>query len=925
MSRPPVPFPRATYRIQLNKSFTFSDAAALAAYWAELGISHLYASPLFKAAEGSTHGYDVTNPNEVNPELGGRKGLEQLHAQLAACGIGLILDFVPNHMGIHDSNAWWDDVLENGIHSPFAHYFDIEWNPRNDALRKRVLVPLLPEPYGAVLEKGGLQLRCGPGGFQVALGKNRFPIRPGSWPRILEPLAGSLPEGHPSRARLARLLGDLAQLPRREAEQSGDMREHRRRRIQELKSLLETCLAEPGMARRLEDVLALFNGKAGEPASFDALHGLLEEQHYRLAYWKVGAHEVNYRRFFAIDTLAGLRMEDPEVFGACHRLLEELFRSGTAAGVRIDHVDGLWDPQGYLERLRELLKDAPASRIWVEKILTDGEELPPGWPVEGTTGYEFTALLADLFLEPEKEEAWTRAFRHFTGIRAGAEEIAYQSKGLILEEMFSHSVADLAAELYRLIRDDRHWRDLTEHDLGRALAQTMACLSVYRTYFRPGQPMSEDDRERILRAIREARQRRHRVDPEAFRFLQEVLTGGHRPPAESGDFDHWVCKVQQITGAVMAKSMEDTFFYRYVRMFAANEVGGDPGRFGRPAAAFHQANRRRGERAPLSLLATSTHDSKVSEDVRARLFGLAGEPVLWAAHLARWRECNRRFKTFIRGREAPDAAEEYLLYQVLLGAWPLEPGGAGGAFLQRIQGYMRKAVSEAKVNTDPDSGWNEACDAFVAAILDRSRASPFLESFLPFAGRIAKLGMLYSLAQTLLKMAAPGIPDFYQGNEAWDFSLVDPDNRRPVDFAARQRILASLPERSPEELLHNWRDGGIKMHLIRSVLRFRAAHGRLFSEGSYHIIEATGPEAGRIVAFIRRTEERECLAAVPKRFTPEAGPVWTGTHLPLSGGPWNDLLAGGTVKHGPGGLPAAGLFRHFPVAFIERKRWQEAA
>ena len=917
----PVHVPRATYRLQLNSDFTFDDALRLAPYLKRLGISDIYVSPIFQASSKSTHGYDVNDFTRISTDLGGRGGLDRLSEKLREEGLGLLLDFVPNHMGIDGThNRWWLHVLENGAKSKYAPYFDIEWHPRLDRLNDRVLVPILGDYYGAVLERGEFSLRYEEGAFVLHYGHRKLPVSPETYSLILDQVDCLLESGDCRKARLREWGDAFESLPSQEPDEC-------EKDLASLKlAVAEAARRDPQLLQLFQAALKIINGTKGNSASFELLHGLLERQHYRLAHWKVGAHEVNYRRFFAVDTLIGLRMEDVAVFQATHALLAELINSGIVTGIRLDHIDGLWNPAKYLARLKELVGSVRGHETIytvVEKILAPGEELPPGWAIHGTTGYEFAASLIELFLDPLDEPSWTRNYEKFIGDSVKSSDQTYQDKIFILQEMFPNAVSNLAAELDSLIEADWRRRDISLHDLETALRHFLACLSVYRTYRLPGEEMVLEEKKRILRAVDEAIRRNPCVDPFPGRFVGEVITGDYPPQGEKPErrelFARWVGKLQQVTGAIMAKSVEDTHFYRYVRMVGANEVGSHPSRFGKSVAAFHETNQERHGKWPLCLLTTSTHDTKLSEDARARLFALAELPDEWAANLHAWQAINADAKKDVASRMAPDAREEYLLYQALLAAWPLGMVQANGEFLDRMKSYFRKAQGEAKLNTTwtyPHAQWHAAGDHFIDSIL---RSTSFLASFLPFAQRIASRGMIYSLAQTVLKLTSPGVPDIYQGNETWDFSLVDPDNRRPVDYTRRKKLLESLEQRSVADLLEHWQDGGIKLKVTHALLRFRSEIPDLFNRGEYIPLPTQGKQGNQVVAYMRKFGSTELLVVVPRRWSganePWLGSYWEGTVvLCANARNWKNLFTGSSIKNSTDSIPASKLFLELPVA-----------
>ena len=924
MLPPPARTPTATYRLQFTPEFGFDKALKIVPYLSRMGISEVYSAPFFQASSASSHGYDVNDHNQISASLGGRDGLERFSNELRAANLGLLVDFVPNHMGIDGEHNWrWRDVLENGEHSRFARYFDIEWQPRLDRLKDRVLVPILGAHYGAVLEKGELALGYAEGRFFISYGRFRLPLRPRSYGMVLDDLIALLPGDDARRGHLRELRDAFQNLPVEDTEQREVLLHKVRRQLADMLS------ADDFLRTQLEQVLAQFNGVAGSPSTFEHLHALLEDQHYRLAFWKVGAHEVNYRRFFAVDTLVGLKMEDPEVFDATHRLLGELISRQMISGIRLDHIDGLWNPAQYLERLEELVRRKlpggwPLYTL-VEKILAVDEALPASWPVHGTTGYEFCADLIDLFLDRADEPAWTKIYGDFTGAQENSLNLTYQDKLFVLGEIFPNAVTSLAAELDALIDSDWHWRDLSLREIETGLLHLLACLQVYRTYRPPDQPMVEDEKKRVRQAVHQAIGRNPTQDPTALRFLASVIMGDYPPAAASPEdrqaFANWVCKLQQTTGAIMAKSVEDTHFYRYVRMVAANEVGSHPSRFGQPVEKFHSANQQRLQQTPFSLLATSTHDTKFSEDCRARLFALAELPAEWESHLHAWHRSTQASRREVDGREAPDRRDEYLLYQMLLASWPLNMRTPDDEFRNRIKSSFHKAQAEAKLNTNwtyPHKEWESATESFIEAIL----ASPeFLESFVPFAARISERGMIYSLAQTVLKLTSPGVPDIYQGNEIWEFSLVDPDNRRAVDYEARNQLLNSLTSKAPDELWKNRTDGAIKMKIIQSILHHRRNLPQLFAAGDYVPVEARGEFAAQVVAFTRKHDSGELLVVVPRRLgqvePPFTGAAWNDTHLPLPSARWKNILTGTSLEIAGEQAALRDIFATWPVAVLQ--------
>jgi (1->4)-alpha-D-glucan 1-alpha-D-glucosylmutase len=929
---PPNRVPRATYRVQLHKGFNFEQLAQIIPYLDDLGISDVYASPIFRATPGSTHGYDVCDPNEINAELGGMDGLTKVSGHLRERDMGLLVDFVPNHMGIAVPYNWrWMDVLEHGHLSRFASFFDIEWNPRQTLLQERILVPLLHDFYGRVLEAGDIQLKYEKAAFWVYYRTLRFPFRPESYGTILQRLAWFKNPGTPLAQKLEQLAEQFRGLPKPSATESVEEAEQRNRQSTNLRHELATLLETENLNADLDLVLAALNGKPGDTASFDNLHQILEEQNYRLAFWKSGTQEINYRRFFAIDTLVGLHMEAPQVFDECHRLLNNLIEKNIVTGVRIDHIDGLWDPTEYLQRISQLgRKGQPPFYLVVEKILNDGEQLPEDWAAHGTTGYDFTGNLINLFIESRNETAFTRAYQEFTGMTLNPHEEAYQLKLFVMEELFSNVIESMALDLEAQVKSDRRWRDWTVNDLRLALSRIIACFSVYRTYQRIGEPPTKTTVAVVGKAVAAALRRNRSSDRIPFLFILDLLTGRYPDARTIPELkiwaEKWICQLQQFTGAIMAKSVEDTFFYRYVRLLGANEVGHHPAQFGRNVSAFHQVNQQRLEKSPASMLTTSTHDTKTSEDVRVRLLALSELPDRWEASLKKWSESNRSFKTLVDDLLAPDSNEEYMLYQILLGAWPLKEDEVDDAFRERIKAFMQKALSESEANTNwvnPNKPWLKASDDFIDAILDHDRAGAFWKDFVPFANDLAWRGMNLSLAQVVLKLTSPGVPDVYQGTELWDFSLVDPDNRRPVDYGPRQTLLRSLTDAPVHHLFESWKDGRIKMYITRALLNLRRDVPKLFSRGSYVPLEVTGLNPDHYVAFMREDDSEALLVVARIRLGNETtdhsrktgGEAYLSAHNLVAG--WHDVLSHREITRQSGqfsldlflnGLPV-GIFR----------------
>jgi (1->4)-alpha-D-glucan 1-alpha-D-glucosylmutase len=920
--------PSATYRLQFYKEFTFNQAAALADYLRKLGVSHVYASPYFKASPGSTHGYDVADHNALNPEVGTREEYDAFVGALKGNGLGQIVDFVPNHMGIGPLNPYWMDVLENGRGSKYAHYFDIDWNPLKEELCEKVLLPILGDQYGRVLEKGELKLSFEQNAFSLNYFEARLPINPRSYGAVLKKAfeLSKLPAEDEAANEILSIVTACEHLPHR-WEAAGEKVAERAREKEIVKKRVERlCQEHPVAAEAIQKAIAFFNGTPGDSHSFDALDALIGEQVYRPAFWRVAAEEINYRRFFDINTLAAIKMELPEVFEGTHRLLFELIKSGAVDGVRIDHVDGLWNPREYLEQLQRKYSEVTGSAtgeecglyLLVEKILTAGEKLHPEWPVHGTTGYDFTDQIIEMLTDSSAEKSLTETYHRFIGDAPRFADIVYQRKKLTMQLALASEVNVLAHILNRLSEKNRWYRDFTRSALIWAIREVIACFPVYRTYGEPGRELSDDDKQVIDRAVRTARRRNPGMEASVFQFLRETLLlrfPENIDDAAREEHFRFVMKFQQCTGPITAKGIEDTAFYIYNRLAGLNEVGGDPGQFGAAPEILHKQNAARLADFPHSMLATSTHDTKRSEDVRARLVAISEIPEEWRRAVQKFRTANRKFKVTIEGEHAPDTNEEYLIYQTIAGAWPFD-ALIDETFVKRIQEYMAKAIKEAKVNTSwiqPNENWDTAVRDFVGKILASGR---FIDLMRPVAEKLAQLGAVNSLSQTLVKLTAPGVPDTYQGTEMWDFSLVDPDNRRPVDYDARRNALAGLRDAHPGELMENWKDGRIKLFLTQRVLHFRRDHFNLFAKGDYTPIAATGKFADSVFAYTRRLNNQQLLIIAPRLSArvgfPPIGELWEDTAITFApDAPMKNIFTG--AEFSP---RLADLFSELPVALF---------
>jgi (1->4)-alpha-D-glucan 1-alpha-D-glucosylmutase len=928
----------ATYRLQLGSSLTFDQAAAIVPYLAALGISDCYTSPFFETASSGSHGYDVSDHNRFRDELGGEPAFWRFADALRRHGMGLVIDVVPNHMGIaQNRNAWWLDVLEHGAVSPYAPYFDIDWNPVKRELAGKVLLPILGDQYGVVLERGELKLELVDGIFRVRHFDTILPMAPRSYTRILshrlDELQAALGAEHPGLLELKTLAAWFVTLPALDEHDPERLAAHRRDRQQGIERLVALLQTFPAVRAFVEDNVRRFNGTPGEPRSFDMLDTLLDEQAYRLAFWRVAGEEINYRRFFDINELAAIRVERPEVFDDTHRLILRLVAEAPVSALRIDHPDGLYAPSDYFRRLR-----AAAARpvaVFAEKILAPGERLPVSWEVEGTTGYEFLNLVNGIFVDRSQARAMEHLYARLIKERPPFTEVVYESKQLIMQTSMASELNMLAHRLNGISEKHRSSRDFTLFSLTRALREIIANFPVYRTYVgEDARGPSEADREYIARAVAAAKRRTPATSASIYDWIQDILVLREPPWADDADRRErleFAMRLQQITGPIMAKGYEDTALYRFNRLVSLNEVGGDPARFGTPLAEFHTAMAERQRMHPKGLSATATHDTKRGEDMRARinvLPELAGE---WRRRVVAWQKLNRRHRTTVDGKLTPGANTEYLIYQTLVGAWPLSA--------ERLRLYLYKAIHEAKSHTtwiEPDVRYDEAIDRFAEAILDPARSARFLEEFGPFQQRVARFGMLNGLAQTLVKLTAPGVPDFYQGTELWDLSLVDPDNRRPVDFAGRQRMLEALVAeiKSGHELaglaqglFKSWEDGRIKLYLIRQALACRRRYAVLFAEGAYRPLDTVGPLAEHLFAFARLGAGQAAMTVVPRLLArrgieepPLGPPYWgEGTRIAVPAeapGPFVNALTGERLTAADGALDASTLFASFPAALL---------
>ncbi len=947
----PTIVPTATYRLQFHAEFTFQAARVLLDYLHALGISHLYASPFLKAASGSQHGYDIIDHTALNPEIGSPNDFEQLVHALHQRGMGQILDFVPNHMGVAGAeNSWWLDVLEWGECSPFAPFFDINWQPERTGLQGKVLLPVLGDHYGSVLERKQICLRfdATSGTFHAWYYAQVLPIAPKYYAELLQPALLSLREvldaQDPQLIEFTRIVTGFAQLCH-----DGDHNaNHARMQAKTLKLALSTLAMKPLIAQAVDTALERF--EASSAAGVERLHALLERQSYKLAYWRAAFDEINYRRFFDVNELAGLRMELAECFALTHNFIFSLIAKGQIQGLRIDHIDGLFAPASYCKILQERAEtlNQPIYLV-VEKIIARYERLPENWLVAGTTGYEFMNMVNGLFVDGRNEARFGRLYSRIAPHHAEYDELVIECKKRIMDVELASELNVLADNLVRIAVQDLHSSDFTRNSLRLALREIIANFPVYRTYI-TAEEISSEDRRYIEWAVARARKASVVVDDATFDFVRSVLTTDAIRGADTNyhyrDVIHFAMKFQQYTSPVTAKGVEDTCFYRYNRLISLNEVGGDPNRFGTTVGAFHRFAGERWNKTPHALSSTATHDAKRGEDVRTRIDVLSEFPGVWTRACSRWSRLNHSKKRELDGRLAPENNDEYFIYQTLIGTWPIEDlvetetsdDALRRDYANRIEAYLRKALREAKIHSswaNPHHEYEEATLNFARRIMERSSKSLFLSDFLPLAAKVARIGACSSLSQTVLKCTAPGIPDFYQGSELWDYSLVDPDNRRPVDYRKRQNILAELREMYAQrehdilasELLRSWPDGRIKLYVTWILLQLRMKKRDNFLSGEYLPVEAIGKFSEHVCAFTRD----DILVVVPRLLGKVMGSFaelplaecWGDTQLILPNtAVYQNIFTNARVEPIQSGnashLALKQIFAHLPVAVLER-------
>ncbi|HEY0758002.1 MAG TPA: malto-oligosyltrehalose synthase [Acidisarcina sp.] len=983
--------PLSTYRVQMHAGFTFKDAEATLGYLKQLGIGDYYSSPFFEARPGSLHGYDVTRHDRLNPEIGGDAGFEEFSAALKRAGMGLLLDIVPNHMGVGNDSLWWQDVLENGRSSEYAEFFDIDWSPLKPDMQGKLLLPILGNQYGEELESSHIQVDVEDGRTLVRYFDHTMPVAPRTLP-ILFPESEQDELGVPESFRS--LLQEIVHVPPHDSEDTA-LWVQRRSQLRELRPRLEEALRSEGMQPAIRAALYRINGETGgtkgegegdtDSSRFDRLHALLEAQPYRLAFWRVSSEEINYRRFFDVNDLVGLRMENPAVFKETHCLIRKLLAKGQVTGLRIDHCDGMFNPRQYLIRLQLLaiasqcagespvgptvpngveagIREALRGYDWsssqgplytvVEKILEPRESLPREWPVRGTSGYDFVYQANEVFIQSKNEARLNALYESFIGHRLDPDEIIYRSKLQVMQSSLASEVYVLTNLLSQMAAANRRARDFTDNILEAVIRETIACFPVYRTYIDDRGRYTDKDRTFIRFAVARGKRLNPDLDTSAFDFLRDtLLLGGRKENAGPHEVDpqqlYFALKFQQLTGPVMAKGVEDTSFYVYNRFVSSNEVGGSMKAFGISAETFHASNQDRLEHSPDAMVTTSTHDTKRSEDVRARLNVISEMPAEWSAAVRRWQRMNARFKRKLEdGRVAPDANEEYLLYQTIAGAWPwvMEGLDARKAYLDRLKEYASKALSEAKVNLswlNPDPDYAAAVHGFLEDILlpgPRMKETRFVETLKSILPQLQLFGGINSLAQVVMKAASPGVPDFYQGTEMWDLALVDPDNRRPVDYELRSKALGEMRNTAETrgaaalcaELLGSFADGRAKLWTTHRALELRARHHEVFRRGSYLPLQVEADKQ-QVLGFVRSLEGTSIVAMVPRfacslmkgKPNMPLGDAWGDAAVTLAepGGTFRNVFTDERVVPGAdGGLLLRELFGSFPVALLVSER-----
>ncbi len=928
--------PSSTYRLQFNRDFGFMEALDMVSYLEALGITSIYASPVFKATPESMHGYDITDPNSINPELGTPADLDDLINYSRGKGLGWIQDIVPNHVAYSCRNYFIADIMENGLNSRYFGFPDINW--KHPYIKDKVLAPFLGRLFGEALEEGEITINYNSHGFFIKYYEHEFPLKMESYYNVLsfkiKNLGMKIGNQHPDFIKLLGVLHILKNLP--SSEQVGERYEQ----IDIVKTMLWELYSHNRYIKEFVDNnLVEVNGMKGHPESFGFLHNLLSEQNFRLSFWKVASEEINYRRFFNINELMCIRTERPEVFGYTHELVLKMVRDKKFTGLRIDHIDGLYDPLEYLNRLNEKVQNVYTV---VEKILENNEQIPGEWPVQGTTGYDFLNRVNGLFCVSENTQKFSKIYSDFIGYKLSYNKLLYEKKKMIIEKHLTGDIDNLAHLLKQVSARDRHGIDITLNGLRRTLVEIASLFPVYRTYVN-GSDISAADRKIMEKALRETKRRNPDLMPE-IRYLEKFLLFEFFEYVSDEEKEGWVnfvMRFQQLTGPLMAKGFEDTTLYIYNRLISLNEVGGDPESFGVSIEEFHEFNKNRVSMTPHTINATSTHDTKRGEDIRCRINVLTEIPEIWAKKVKSWSRENRSKKTKVNGSLVPDKNDEYFLYQSIIGGLPFKTEHYG-EFKTRLKEYIVKAVREAKVHTawlEPDTEYENAFVDFIDKVLDFSHPDAFTSDILRFQTEVAFFGIINSLSQTLLKITSPGIPDFYQGTELWDLNFVDPDNRRHVDYKERNRLMDEIREGENKSgrkdlvcrLLDDRRDGKVKMYLIYKSLGFRNENIELYRDGDYIPLETRGEHRNEILAFARASGGKWGITLVPRfvsRLTdydniPVGNNVWGDTSVIMPGespDTFYNILTGETVRKDKKKLFAGEILATFPVALLKGEK-----
>jgi (1->4)-alpha-D-glucan 1-alpha-D-glucosylmutase len=927
---------RATYRIQFNPSFRFDDAIKIIQYLNELGISHIYASPIFQARKGSTHGYDIVDPTKLNSELGSGREFNKLIDKCHSFDIGWVQDVVPNHMAFDSHNRMLMDVLENGKSSEYFHFFDLVWNHPDESMRGRILAPFLGSPYGEVLEKGEIALVYNIDGFSIKYYELRYPVRIESYPSILDhdidKLKTEMGEDYPDYIKFLGLLYVIKNLPATlELTQRKNQIEFVKKMIWELYS------TNPLIKKHLDSVIGQFNGVKGHPETYTLLDNVLADQNFRLSHWRVANQELNYKRFFNINELISIRVQEEDVFQKTHSLIIDLVKQEKIDGLRIDHIDGLYDPGEYLHRLRSLSSDI---YIVVEKIMEYDENLPESWPVQGTSGYDFLNHVNGLFCQKKRQKEFTKLYNDFVGIEFNFSKLLYEKKKVIIERQLTGDLDNLAFLLKSIANKYRHGRDITLNGLRNGMVEILAYFPVYRTYISSWE-VDEEDRRIIQETVRKAKAGKPEFETEILLIEKFLLLDFFEEftDEERKDCIDFVMKFQRLTGPLMAKGFEDTSLYIYNRLVSLNEVGSDPASFGTSLHQFHNFSLNRLHSGPQAMNASSTHDTKRGEDVRARINVLSEIPREWKRYLKRWETINKKFKLIVHGTAAPDSNEEYLLYQTLLGIYPFDDDKRND-IIPRMEQYIEKMLREAKIHSswsDPDIEYENAVKQFVKEMMSKTNNTIFIKDFITLQKKIAHYGVLNSLSQTLIKMTAPGVPDFYQGTELWDLKLVDPDNRQPVDFDLRKKYLQEIINRSNRVDVFDYiailrkrtEDGRIKMFLTYKTLTARKENPLVYLEGDYRELRVAGKFRDHIIVFAREYGNTIAVTIAPRWFTtlvdektfPLGRKIWGDTAIylpPPTQRVWGNALTGETLSKG-GRIAVADILTHYPSALLISK------